>query len=634
MATMSAETQAIIERLKAEGDLMRNSGTNSLKSVKVELSKFNDLFGVISKNIEAQTEALGLQTKIQGDQLESQRTKEQFEELQQQERKKEEKQTKEKNTDAKIDKMSDSIASAVSLKNIALAAGGIFVGYNLLKGYINESTDGGFDRMINSIKSIKWQEMTTTFNKAATGLKEVDYLRLANTVNSMSASMSEIKWENVKDGVNIMATRIGQFNSWLGETGVGDVVTAIAAGGLVNAGARGALGGIMDNTGGKGGLKGKLASVPRGLAMAVAGLGIYYAEDLSNWINNQIGTEEGSANAGLTKDMVNFAVGGVTLLSLMGPLALTPVGIAALVIAGAVGLAIVGKNWIEARNKENEVELIAELRRKDEAIRNAQSGDLGQEEIDDLVALHNRTMDQVRMATSDAAKETMLKSAEQIKLALEANLKNQDFNVVNPREDMAGGIASIVGRAFEGDTSGIQSLKDLYGRQYDEGTSGFFGWMNKAFWGERDDFIKRAAGTAYKDYISENNVSSAKDMVGYRKAWEQIVENQFAQGSGGFRNFGAGQPAILHGTEAVVPLNSPEGRILQALYNSPADRVSGAAGGSGAPIIINSPVNNVSAPVSMVHGGNQATMSSYGFGGGASSNNPMGIPGVTSGLVQ
>ena len=86
MATMSAETQAIIDRLKAEGDLMRNTGTNSLKSVKVELSKFNDLFGVISKNIEASTAALGLQAQIASDAQEAQRTKDQFEELQQQKR--------------------------------------------------------------------------------------------------------------------------------------------------------------------------------------------------------------------------------------------------------------------------------------------------------------------------------------------------------------------------------------------------------------------------------------------------------------------------------------------------------------------------------------------------------------------
>ena len=41
---LSPQTQAIIDRLKAEGDLVRNSGTNSIKVVKAELSKFTDVF--------------------------------------------------------------------------------------------------------------------------------------------------------------------------------------------------------------------------------------------------------------------------------------------------------------------------------------------------------------------------------------------------------------------------------------------------------------------------------------------------------------------------------------------------------------------------------------------------------------
>ena len=204
-----------------------------------------------------------------------------------------------------------------------------------------------------------------------------------------------------------MGTRIQQFNEWLGETGVGDIVTAVAAGGLVTAGARGAVGGIMQNTGG--GLKGKLMNVPRGLAMAVAGLGLYYAEDLSNWIAGQMGVEEGSANAGLINDMVKVVgVGGLSLLSLLGPAALmTPMGITALVVAGAIGLAYAASNWIKARNAENETALINELNQKSAEIDRAQAGDLSQEEIDDLVDLHQRTIDQIKLATSTAAKETM-----------------------------------------------------------------------------------------------------------------------------------------------------------------------------------------------------------------------------------
>ena len=39
MAEYSADTQAIIDRLKAEGDLARNSGTNSIRSVKINLDR-------------------------------------------------------------------------------------------------------------------------------------------------------------------------------------------------------------------------------------------------------------------------------------------------------------------------------------------------------------------------------------------------------------------------------------------------------------------------------------------------------------------------------------------------------------------------------------------------------------------
>ena len=49
---MSPETEAIIERLKAEGDLLRNSGTNSIKEVKVELGKFNSVFTELNKSFD------------------------------------------------------------------------------------------------------------------------------------------------------------------------------------------------------------------------------------------------------------------------------------------------------------------------------------------------------------------------------------------------------------------------------------------------------------------------------------------------------------------------------------------------------------------------------------------------------
>lgn len=48
----------IVERLKAEGQLTRNSGTNSIKSVRMDLNKFTNIFESINTNLIEQTQIL------------------------------------------------------------------------------------------------------------------------------------------------------------------------------------------------------------------------------------------------------------------------------------------------------------------------------------------------------------------------------------------------------------------------------------------------------------------------------------------------------------------------------------------------------------------------------------------------
>lgn len=638
MATMSAETQAIIDRLKAEGDLMRNTGTNSLKSVKVELGKFNDLFGVISKNIEAQTEALGLQAKIQADELEAQRTKEQFEELQKQKREEKEKETQDssRNTDEMIEKVGDSITSALTLKNIALAAGGIFVGYNLLKGYINESTDGGFDKMINSIKNIEWQEMTGTFNRAYEGIAKVDFDGLANTVNYVSKSIGEIDFSTVKDSVNIMGTRIQQFNDWLGETGVGDIVTAVAGGALVTAGAKGAVGGVFDQLGkGGGGLKGRLTKLPMGLAMVTAGLAVYYGDEIKGWINGQMGNEEGSTGEQQINTLVNMVTAAGTLLAIFGP---TPVGLAAAAVAVGVGLGIMIRDWIKSRKETETKNFNDQIDAAFEAAEaEADQTNLSEDTKTDLALAFVEARRRTQLAIGEAARAEAQKAQEEIAELLAQQQLASDGSGASGMQ-----IEETVRKAMAGDQASIDELF-----AFAEAREAERGFISKRFGGTSEEWIRSFIedmgsylGTAVSQQTNGRMTAEQYNaMSAEQEQFDSIVqqilrERGYRRGTAGFKDFGSGTTAILHGKEAVVPLNSPEGQVLNNLYNgkSPADVVSNGAGMLGT-TIINAPQNTVTAPVSVVDGGTQTSINSVTSMGGGSGTGPAPY-GMTSGLVQ
>ena len=166
MAKLSEETQEIINRLKAEGELSRNRGTHSVRSVKIQLQKFEKVFDSINANTIEQTKMMQMQMGIAKEAIEFQNNKEQFDELKRdaefiQEDKIEESKGRD---NTKIDAFGDRLTKALSMKNIAMGAAGLFVGYNLLKGFIDEQTDGGFSRFINSFKEVNWEGFKEKFN--------------------------------------------------------------------------------------------------------------------------------------------------------------------------------------------------------------------------------------------------------------------------------------------------------------------------------------------------------------------------------------------------------------------------------------------------------------------------------------
>ena len=155
MAELSAETTAIIDRLKAEGDLVRNSGTNSLRQMNIKLDKFDGIFRSINTNVIEQTTLMQKQMGLAVDAAERARTQEQFEEVETPPQPAKDSTAEDKakaaETNKKIDEIGDSIAKALTMKNLAIGAAGGFVGYNLLKGFIDEKYNGAFTEMEEGI---------------------------------------------------------------------------------------------------------------------------------------------------------------------------------------------------------------------------------------------------------------------------------------------------------------------------------------------------------------------------------------------------------------------------------------------------------------------------------------------------
>lgn len=622
MAELSAETKAIIDRLKAEGDLLRNSGTNSIRSVKIEMAKFESVFNTISANIVEQTKILQMQAGLAQEAVEVQRSREQLDELQQE-------QNKTSNvTDQKIEKIGDQIEESINkamtfrgalgtLKNIAMIGGGLFVGYNLLKGFIDEQTGGGFSSLEDSIADTDWSA-------------------LSSSVNGFVSGVSAIDWASLSTAVNLASSAITNFGDWME-----NLLPGILVGGILGSVARGALRGSIEGLiSGGGGRRdpsdarlingAQRTAIRAGIAGIVAAGVLVFGNQVKDWVNrqswsdNEIGGARVGDVVGGAVDVASAAATGASIGAFFGPGG----ALAGAILGGSVALGIQLFNWFQRRKDEREAQLARDLAEADRIL------ETRREEFDDL-ASRMATMSEADQAAATAGmsggeiqalNQVISPMQETINALTQAQYDAANMRLMSSFED------PIALRDVQDYTDTLRSLAEEGGADAVQSLIAARNLIDQRLSSSISESGERLPGVSVQRYES--------DQATLRILNELITAQGYRTGTQGFMDFGAGQYAILHGREAVVPFNSAAGRFLDQYFTenwqpkvTNNQRLQAAAqGGGGGTVVINAPTT-VSPNINNVSGGrslNQVSVRGTGGGSGGPSINPYGLPGFAN----
>ena len=326
---LSPQTQAIIDRLQKEGNLLRNSGTNSIRSVKMDLEKFGSVFQTISTQLTQQTsyfasldsrnEAMLEEQKRQADlrELEDNAPNPVAEEIAKLTEKADLLNAQTALRDAKEKAKGESVGimgmlksflpSMSQMQNIALGGAGLFLGYNMVKGLIDGQTGGAWtqfeDSMIETFKSVDWNGVGQAFMDFAGKVPEA--------LKAITEFISNPFGALVAGGALTAAMNPG-------------IAAQLAAGGL-----RGGGGVRVPTTvpaGGQapGGAGAKSMMSMRNMAFAAAGgAAVYYGQDIGDWIaKNGLDMSEDEIKNTPIDEAIGIgaaAAGGATIGKMFGP---------------------------------------------------------------------------------------------------------------------------------------------------------------------------------------------------------------------------------------------------------------------------------------------------------------------------
>lgn len=637
---MSAETQAIIDRLKAEGDLIRNTGTNSIKATNIQLAKFESLFSAISSNIAEQTDMMRTQLGIVADSQAAARTEAQFDEIKTQAEKPSGKESGEKPLSEVGEKTGNKIASALTMKNLAIGAAGLFVGYNLIKGAIDEATGGSFTNMEKAMGEVIWEDLPAAFNNTMDYLKEIDWSGVQSAINVMSGAINAINWTNFTSAINTMSNTVSTFTTWLGDTGVGDIVGAVVAGGLVSAGAKGAVMGLLGNAaaGGSPGLLNKFKAIGPGIALAAAGLAVYYGDDVATWMADQMGVENAADNETVRNLGTVFQIGGaaMSIAMMFGPVGMIAVAAA----TAAAGLGVLIHGWVKNTKAESARQFAEDVEVARQAV----------EESADPTAMSDENLLSVAKALAEARRRQQLaltnaaiSDAETVQEEMEAVIAEQTIDSANGGANTLS-LDRLYQDLLSGKEGAAQELQD-----YAVGLAAQRGGVRRFFKSD-EDFVEdllRDFGRGRTEMGGGINPNTDPD--GYRDAVDQWLRDQEAWESIGeglangyvnsLKDSNDDKSAIVNKISAP----NENGRLIlydefgnpHLLTNAEQNGSLGALLSSGAmagTVNISTTNNQASAPVSVTNQGSNVSSVAY-MGMGTAGAGGVTVYGLTPGVL-